>query len=455
MADAPKVPEFRIFLDPGHGGKPEAGGTRGGAHFDPTKKRFLNVYSYGTEYRAKGGIVISEQQLVLKLAKMVRERLLWTRTDEGWAKFSTLLSRFGSVLPPFDRVRFQVALSRENDYLSHPQAGARDINKFFRFFDSPAKLPWKDGDPMIEGRLSAAARFAPDLLVSLHIDGSQNKAQRGMSALFVPSHQDFLMVRDVILKKKAVTSVPKLLRRYWKYSGRKKTKFGWSMNDTWTYFTGFRSDPTGRSPNLKSDIGQRWEHLTWAYAAAKEGPRRQDLVAEFQGPFWDRERSPQEAARRAGGPEGIGGDNLYAGQELLRWVRLAMWADYKQSGGGWAEGLTPKQLLPPLEKPTGSDWAMPLHTNAVAPFLELGQLWNWKDRFLLTKKMPAVADGLAVGIYALASGFVAPPVEGVEAPKGQAIDWSRYRMPDGTTWAAQAIPRPAGADPARTEKATE
>lgn len=437
-------PTFRVFLDPGHGGKPENQSRRGGAHWDPLQGKFLNYYRYGSEYRAKkkdGGFVISEQGQVLELAKLVRERLHWTHSDEGWARFQALLSDFGGVLPPFRRVRFETRLARENDYATHPEAGRRDINRHFRIFDSPAAYPHKPGGPMMPGRLSNSAAFSPHIQVSLHIDGSTNNWQRGMSALFVPGPDHLERARQVALGKVEASTFDARIKRYWSYRGPYRTKVGWMLNDMWTYYTGFGADQSGKELHEKGYIGQRWQHVDWAYADPVEAAPRKSLAEYPPGPFFDREKSRFELVRRSGGPEEVGGDNLYAGQELLRFIRYAWWKDYQGSGKAWAEDLPPKKYLPPHEKPTAADWAMPLFTNAVAPFLELGQLQNWKDRYLLTDKLEAAADGLAVGLYSLAVGLPLPPVDGVAAPRGLAIDWDRYRMEGGGTYFEASHPR--------------
>lgn len=442
MEAKPKAPPtFRVFLDPGHGGKPEVGGKHTGAHWDPSRHRFLNFYRYGTEYRAKGGIVISEQATVLALAKAIEERLSWTRSDEGWTKFSELLSRFSNVLPPFHRVRFETDLARRNDYQSHPDKGKKDVNKHFRIFDGPASFPAKKDTPMIPGRLSRSASFSPQIQLSLHIDGSTNPKQRGMSALFVPSPKVFDTARKISLGKAKPTDVEKRMRRYWSYRGHHRTKLGWILNDTWTYFTGHGSEPDGKKVRTASYIGQRWEHLDWSYRSKVEAKPRTSLVDPFEGPFFEREASRFEGLRRGGGPEGVGGDNLYAGQELLRFLRYAWWKDYTKTKVGFAKGLSAKAYLPPHEKPTAADWAMPLFSNAVSPYLELGQLWNSKDRYLLTEKIEAAADGLAVGLYALVAGFRVPEVPGLETPRGLPIAWSKYQTEDGSSYFERSHPR--------------
>lgn len=448
VADEPAPPEVRIYLDPGHGGRPENASRRGGAHWDPLKGRFLNVYRYGAEWRAKkaeGGQVVSEQAQALELAKLVRERLEWTHSAEGWKRFEALLSDYGAVLPPYPRLRFRVAMAREDDYRTHPDAKdpvkRKTVNKYFRIFDCPDQYPHKPGGPMRKGRLSHSAAFSPHLQVSLHIDGSDDPRQRGMSALFVPSPEAFETGRQIILGKGKPEQIPRRLRRWWSYRGHARSKLGWLLNDVWTFFTGHGADSSSRKVRTASYIGQRWQHLDWAYAEPVEKAPVQSLEGPFDAPFFQRERSPYEAYRRAGGLEGLGGDNLYAGQELLRFIRYAWWKEYAGGRKAWKEGLTPRKYLPYLQHPTGADWAMPLFSNAVSPFLELGQLLNRYDRFLLTERLPAAADGMAVGIYSLFAGMQVPEVEGVESPRGIPIDWGRYRYPGGGSYFEASHPR--------------
>lgn len=425
-------PVHRIFLDPGHGGKPENQGKSGGGHFDPLTGRFLNVYRYGTEVRRASG-TISEQAQVLALAKLVRERLEWTRSDAGWTRFAALLARYGGLPPPYPRHAFEVRLARENDYLTHPEAGKKGINRHFRIFDSPSALPWKPGQPMTPGRASAASQFAAELVVSLHIDGSLDPDLRGMSALFVPSPRDFELGRQLALGKVSSRAIHPKVRRWWQNRGSARTKTQWLLNDVWTYFTGFGSLPGGKAIDEKGWIGQRWNHLAWAYAERPEPEPRKSLDGPFTGPFWERERSRFELQRRHGGPEEVGGDNLYAGLELLRFIRYGLWKDYAAGGASFGKSLKPEELLP-IEHPVCTDWAVPLFTNAVSPYLELGQLLNAKDRFLLTDKLPIVADGLAVGIYSLFAGLPVAAVDGMECPRGLPVPWERYKLPDGRTW---------------------
>jgi hypothetical protein len=262
-----------------------------------------------------------------------------------------------------------------------------------------------------------------------------------MSALFVPSPEAFETGRKIVLGQAKASEIPWKLRRWWSYRGAARDKLGWLLNDAWTFFTGYGADLTSRKYRKSSYIGQRWQHLDWAYADRTEAEPPINLEGPFEGPYFERERSPYESFRRAGGPEEVGGDNLYAGQELLRFIRYAWWREYSEGKPAWKPNLTPKQFLPYLQHPTAADWAMPLFTNAVAPFLELGQLWNKYDRFLLDKRLPAAADGMAVGIYSLCMGLQIPPEEGVESPRGLPIDWGRYQYPEGGSYFESSHPR--------------
>jgi hypothetical protein len=160
-----------------------------------------------------------------------------------------------------------------------------------------------------------------------------------------------------------------------------------------------------------------------------------------------------ERRRRGGGLEGHGGDNLYAGQELVRWLRYGLWReivasepkltapDPKQKG---ARRLGSGLYLGPRRKPTAADWAVPLYANAVTAFLELGYMTNRKDFWLLRNKLDAMADALAVGIYSLRVGAKAQPLAGLaEAPRGRPVDWRAYRRQDGSWYFDEARVAPA------------
>jgi len=431
------VPRYRIVLDPGHGGKPEACSSHGGAHWDRYTKRFLNHFRYGVD-RYWRGRRYSEHQLVLTLARKVRKRLVLTESAERWPEFEKLIAAGTGKIGPFRRVALECLLSRDSNHRTHPKAKSKNVNRFFRLFDSPEKFPYEEGDPITAGRLSKIARLAPSLVVCLHVNGCSNKKARGLNALFVPHYDYFELGRRYMLEgtgRKAIEQSP--VTKHWWYHNRARTKFQWMLNDAWTYFTGYGCTKSGKLVYPATDIGVRANDLQWAYqASVPPQTRTTTLNQNFDGVFWDRERSDFEKMRRSGGIEGFGGDSLYAGQELVRYIRYGLWKDFLQTkrafGVKWAgkRRLDPMRYLGPHGRPTAADWAVPLFSNAVVAFLEVGYLTNDRDFWILRSKLDQIADALAVGIYSLHAGLEPVKLEAfTKSPRGRPINWEGY-MPD-------------------------
>lgn len=422
-------PRFRVVLDPGHGGKPEPADRSGGAHWDPVAKRFWNPYRFGCAHR-EGRKTLTEHALVLDLALRVEKLLALTLSDPGWMRFRQLLSRHGVPMGGKDwpRALLDTRLSRRSDYKSHPKRREKNVNRFFRLFDSPESFPATMKTPIHPGRISQINAWAPQLVVCLHINGAANPKLRGMNALFVPSHAIFEEARKVIVgKAKKMSRQARLVKRFWRFADSSRTKRGWMFNDTWTYFTGCGAVPNGRTQDPSVNVSMRWNQLSWAYRDPIMPPVPESLDRDFNGPFWTRERSEAEKQRRSGGAEGLGGDNLLAGQELLRYVRKSLWLDYENRGVSFASReVSPRTYLGPHHAPTAADWAMLLFSNAVVAYLELGYLSNSSDRWLLTRRADVIAEGLAVGIYSLCMGLQPRLHSEVPAPRGLAIDWKRY-----------------------------
>lgn len=427
------VPYFRIVLDPGHGGRPEGADARGGAHWDPVAKRFWNPYRFGCAYRS-GKKRYTEHEIVLNLARRVEKLLTLTETAVGWKRFERLLKRFGRPIKgkAFPQARIFCELTRRHSYKTHPKRRDKHVNRYFRLFDSPETFPATLKTPVHPGRASCIASWAPCLVLCLHINGCGTKTVRGMHCLFAPDHGVFEEARQVILgKKRRMNGRARRVKGRWRFHDSSRTKRGWMFNDTWTYFTGCGSVPNGRTQDRSVNVSQRWNQVTWAYSDPKI-VQRSDLKKAFVGPFWDRERSRYERCRRGWGPEGYGGDNLYAGQELLRFIRWSLWRHYEDWGHSFGKGEhQPVQLMGHHHLPTAADWALPIYSNAVVAYLELGYLSNWKDRWLFDNRMNQYAEGLAAGIYSLLQGIRPFASMSVPSPRGGPVQWSRYKTKGG------------------------
>ena len=233
------LPTFKVMLDPGHGGKPERCSARGGAHWDPYTKKFLNFYRYGVSQRHKGK-KWNEHDIVLMLARKIRKRLELTQSGKTWPEFAQMIEKVTGVKPGKQAVFVEPVLSRANSYKDHPNKKEKHVNRFFRLFDSPESFPFKDGDELCPGRLTKMAWSKPHLLLCLHINGSASKKARGMHALYVPNYEHFNAVRQAILSRKGFNALTKgPIYRDWFKHDYTRSKLQWMFNDSWTYFTGF------------------------------------------------------------------------------------------------------------------------------------------------------------------------------------------------------------------------
>ncbi|MBI3395957.1 MAG: N-acetylmuramoyl-L-alanine amidase, partial [Spirochaetia bacterium] len=140
--------------------------------------------------------------------------------------------------------------------------------------------------------------------------------------------------------------------------------------------------------------------------------------------FWDREKSRTESWRREDGPAGYGGDNHYAGDELLRFVQYG------------ARRMSPELAKPgavgDILAPWSTTYSLPTFVNAICAYLEIGHINVDRDRRLVTTHREIVAKSIAAGIYSLFTGMRLKPGAGPYAPRGKAVDFQKYEnLPDG------------------------
>jgi N-acetylmuramoyl-L-alanine amidase len=351
----PAPREFRLVLDPGHGGRGEQPGLATGDAWDASLGRFVRVLNFGGAQRLARGVRLTEHELVLALAKRLRSVLDLTHSEAGWAEFTRLLESVG-VKGPLTRVRFDTRLSREDDFRAREARRDRDPSKDFRLLDSPKVFPAANGQPLHPGRVSRIVALAPELVVVLHLNDGPGTRERGTNALYVPSPEAFEALRLFALQRGPWTAELEKLRPHWLGRGRARGEKASMLESAWCYFTGYPPAASGRLAELRHPTGQAWNHVTWAYREPEPGPARVTLEGPFSGPFRERERLPVEQRRRGGGPEGVGGDNLYAGQELLRFVRLALARDLNYSSRESSKDATILAGLPTAYslKPTAS-----------------------------------------------------------------------------------------------------
>ncbi len=413
---------FDIVLDPGHGGRYEPARSYSGDHWDPFSKTFLLPYNFGAS--AAG---MYEHEWTLFTAKKVEEILNLTHTDAGFAEFCKILQKHADLSKDkIKKVRVNTHLTRRYSWEDDPEKNTVNVNKKYRLFDSPDSFSGaaknKPSEKMHPGRISFINQISPDLVVCLHNNSSPNRDVRGFSSVIVP-HFDFFSNINGIVTNGMSNMPPNQMKvnvpKFQKVANfitsvitkAEKIDVKTMISDTATYFTGFRAF-------THKFIGLRYLMVTWRYNTSS-------LFTSFTL-FFMRENSIYENYRRAGGPEGYGGDNFYSSEELIRYIRASLWEDLKTTNGYYAAKTNAEQYAGPHASPFVSDWAIPLHVNAVTAYVELGFLSNSKDRKLLKEKQLLIAESVAVGIYSLLAGLTPKKVEGVDSPRGAAIDFAKY-----------------------------
>jgi len=383
----------KICIDPGHGGRPEYGDRDSGDKWSREKKRYLSFYNYG-------GVSdeITEHEYVLELAELMEKEILKLNTEEGKKIAEDFLKKHGITIKKFKEydILLKTYLTRKDSAKEGDESP--DVNCFYRNFDSPVDPA--GGDYSIQkGRLSRINDFSPHLTISLHLNFVRAQSFSGMHALFAPSYQEFSYIHSNRDDKDKIENMD--IVKYWNFPHKRYENGNWMINDASTYFTGKRLDGT--------DIGKRNTMITWSYSDDYEVAQK---PSGFSGNFWDRERSVYEKYRRKGGPEGMGGDNLFFSSELLRWVSYLM----RKEDSKEVE----------IRDPSASDWSICLYNNSITAGLELGNIYSNRDRKFLLEKKRELAKYLAYGIYAVLHGADLRDVDYKYVPSGKRLDLFKY-----------------------------
>lgn len=432
---AAEIPEFRVALSPGHGGKVERGREQTGDYWCEPLGKFLKGYFNGTSRDGK-----QEEKVVLDLAERIQKILQLTATESGWKQFSGILSRVTGSEADFQRVKLIVNLIRKESWDSPSMKSEKDVNSHFRLFDTP---PEKRGEANFPGRLSAINDLSPHLVVALHLNTSGSQSWRGMHTVVTPSYSQFREIAEAAYSHglQGISRLAPETAANWNFTGGDRNRFGWMANDASTYFYGFR--PSRDLKKFSSRyIGHRHCMLSWPFSESwkkvMKVSKGKPVIPDFRpfsefpdGLFWKRERSRFEERRRGWSLMGRGGDNLYAGTEVLRFVRLSL---ARGSSSGPLKKLkgSPDDIIGPILRPALSDWSEPMLINSVISYLELGHISNSRDFALLKDYPDLYAEGIAVGIYSLLAGIELKPEKKLsDPPWGRPIDWNFYEFGPG------------------------
>ena len=427
----PPQRKFIVVLDPGHGGKNIPPYQTYGDKYNPLAEEYVDYFREGTSSR---GLYESEE--VYSIALMVKKILALTGSDRGRELFHRILKKY-TADPPFPEDILEVKISRPSGYRDVYFENREDINAPFRMFDYPHIRTGQ----IMPGRLSRINALNPDLVVSIHLNGGASPKGGEMGAVITPSYHTFAMALDYVKgndadRKRIQKQFYQGPYKNWITSCNLKGNFSNFLCDAWIYFTGYWSLQNGLKADSSVFRGYRHNMLTWKYAdpdgwveQALQHPGNTPYASDLkyfkpESAFWTREKSEAERFKREGGLEGYGGDNLYAGNEILRFVRKGLLIN----------NIDTPQSLPELKPPYLSTSTVPTYLNAINADLELGFGQSKSDYNRILNHKKVYAESIAVGIYSLFRPVKAGNAGIPDMPKGEAIEWQKYHDYHGSNY---------------------
>ncbi len=411
---------YRVVIDPGHGGVFSKDKKKHGDRYDRLSGNYLSYFAEGANYRR-----LYERELTYSIAKRVEKLLSYCSENGDFSKFKKILDKYSSG--EHKKIIIETKLSRGPSVGFKEAKSMNDPNAPFRLYDYP------DGKgAMIKGRISKINEFKPHIVVSIHNAETAPPDYKGMNAVIAPPYKIMEDGLNNMKKGKFISPVSYGRLECW-FQGRKGvSKKRAFYEDVALYFTGF-----GLKKNYSSDSGNfkgyRYNMVSWKYADKgkwyekamehKSGSQYADYkTCKISGKYWERERSKYEEFRRGSSFQNFGGDNLYASNEIIKYILTSLAKKgYKKSDKV-------------AGKPFVSVWSVPLLVNAISAYIEIGYFNRKWDKQVLAKKHDEVAEGIAVGIYSLLAGLKDVKSSKIIRPSGKAIDFEKYKIDNEKTY---------------------
>ncbi|MCS6984475.1 MAG: hypothetical protein NZM25_05020 [Leptospiraceae bacterium] len=406
-----------VVLDPGHGGRYLYPYRLYGDKFDKASGGYLDRYREGARERG-----IYESEWMYALAQRIKSYLDKTLLPKGHSFFKSLLARYGKAPSKIKPVRS--FLSRQPSYYVNYYKRREDLNEDFRLFDYEN---WRTGEKKL-GTISRINSYCPELVVTLHLTETKVSPKGGLASVITPGYTTFELARQYIMapeneRSSFAQAFEKTPYANWFISEGGYNAWQSFLKDAWIYFTGYAPEKNGLHP--KSWRGLRHNLISWSYAEDSEGIERP--LWQIEGRFWERERSLAEKWRREGGEEGYGGDNFFASQQLLRFIRLGLFLNKVDSA----------RSLPEIFPPYISTWAVPTFVNAVSAYLEVAHLGSKRDFQRISRHLEIYAQSISVGIYYLFYPFPLHQIKIQDRPLPKGVDFDKYReYPGGNYFTA-------------------
>lgn len=410
---------YRVVLDPGHGGRDLVPHSAYGDKYDRRLNIYLDKFREGARHRG-----VWEFEVMHDIAEQAKSLLELTQSEAGRAKFKKILAQYGKA--PTEVPAIEAYLSRPAGYTESYFENRDDLNAPFRLYDYP-ELHTGQIQP---GTISRINALEPELVITLHLTHTAAPKEGGMATVITPGYRTYELALRYARSSREVRQ--KLRADFfrsawsnWFISDDRYKTFTSFMADAFIYYIGFWCKPDGISTDPNRFRGYRHNLIQWSYADSdsivealygKEHERYATTLEKFAplGPFWEREKAEPENWRREDGPEGFGGDNHYAGMEILRYTRKAFVVH------GFDSWSSAPKILPPYI----STWAVPTYVNAIAAFVELAHTTSKRDHLRMAKYRRIYAEAIAVAAYSLLYGLEQKQAKNF--PKGKALNLARY-----------------------------
>jgi len=417
---------FIVVIDPGHGGKHLAPNSVYGDKYDPETGKYLDAYRPGASYQG-----LEENIETYEIAKIIQNLLNSLNSETGRKKFQKILKKY-NYKEKKDQTDIAVFLSRKSGYRDFYSEEKRDINGSYRLYDYPDI----NSGQIQPGTISRINALKPHLVVSIHLTTGQTEKYGALSSVITPGYDTYKIALEYLKanpveQNKIKEDFNNSFYADWFNNGGERTLFEWFLCDAWIYFSGYWSQKDGFTADTDKYRGLRQNYVSWIYSdkirpdmspLKNSGQLDENLLNSI---FWAREKSEPEKWRRENGIEGYGGDNLYASNEILRYVRLGLEKN----------GVFTYKKLPELKKPYLSTWTIPTYINAISAYIELAYLNNKYDYLRMKNYKYVQAEAIAVGIYSLVNGI--PQVSTNKEknfPLGNPIDFSKYENFNGSNY---------------------
>ena len=410
-----------VVLDPGHGGKNVQPFSLYGDKYDKISGKYTDAYRPGAFYKG-----LWEHEETYKISKLINKILDLTLLSKDHQQFKKILNKYTNQ--KIEKIYpIKSFLSRNESYFSQYSKIEKDPNAPYRLYDYP-DIKTKE---FKKGTITRINDLKPELTVTIHLTRGNVNKYGAMNAVITPSYKTYKQAIDYVQNSKNRNNIKnQFLKSPYKnwFLTQGRNNFESFLNDAWIYFTGYWSTTDGLNPSVDEFYGYRYNMFNWAYQDNNEWvniARKHPINTQYTnhlkyftpiGKYWQREKSIEEEWKRENGYDNFGGDNFYAAQELLRYIRKGFKVIKNE----------PTNQLPAIMNPYISTWAIPSYINSISAYLEIGYLDIDKDYNRILNNKNVYAESIAAGIYSLF--FALEQKNNIEdMPKGKSINFKKYK----------------------------